>query len=226
MTSTALLVHGAFADSGSWADTIRAAPGLGLIAVPDPLRGLAGDAASVAASATMIDGPVVLVGHGYAGAVISVAAVAAGNVVGLVYIAAFVPDETQSCVDILLAGGSESFLAALRPYPVIGGTELYLDRTAYPAVFAADLDPEVAAVAAATQRPVLAGAFEERPAAVAWRDLPCWYLVATADRVLDPGTQRAMAARAGATTAGVHASHAVTLSHPEAVAELIGSALL
>jgi pimeloyl-ACP methyl ester carboxylesterase len=226
VTSTALLVHGAFADSGSWAGTIRAAPRLDLLAVPDPLRGLAGDAASVAASATMIDGPVVLVGHGYAGAVISVAAVAAGNVVGLVYIAGFVPDETQSCVDILLGGDSAEFLAALRPYPVAGGTELYLDRTAYLEVFAGGLDPEVAAVAAATQRPVLAAALEERPAAVAWRDLPCWYLVATADRMLPARTQHAMAARAGATTAGVPASHAVPLSHPEAVAELIGAALL
>jgi pimeloyl-ACP methyl ester carboxylesterase len=222
-TPTVLLVHDAFSDTGSWAGTDRAGRGLHteIIAVPNPLRGLASDAAYVALAVAECDGPVLLVGHGYGGAVVSVAAASAGNVVGLVHLAAFLPDRTRAIVDILRAAAAHRFLAALRPYRSGSDTEIFLDRREYPAVLAADLDPSDAAVAAALQRPIRAAAFEERPQAVA--DLPSWYLIASADRVLDVPTQRVLAA--GSISTEVDASHSVPLSRPVAVAELIGAAL-
>jgi pimeloyl-ACP methyl ester carboxylesterase len=215
-TPTVLLVHDAFADTGTWAGTVRAGATLGteLVAVPNPLRGLASDGHHVAAAAGAIDGPVLLVGHGYGGAVASVAATRAGNVVGLVYVAALVP------VPTILSLLSARFLAALAP--TVDG-ELYLRRADYPSVYAQDLSTVDAMVAAALQRPVVAAAFEAR-----WDPrarVPSHYLVATADRVLDARAQYRVAAAVRATTTEVDASHAVVLSRPDSVAEVIRSAL-
>ncbi|AGZ41193.1 alpha/beta fold hydrolase [Actinoplanes friuliensis] len=222
-TPTVLLVHDAFSDTGVWAGTVRAGRGLRteIVAVPNPLRGLASDAAYLASAVAEYDAPVLLVGHGYGGAVVSVAAVSAANVVGVVYLAAFLPDRTRAIVDILRDAAAHRFLAALRPYRSGSETELYLDRRDYPAVLAADLDPADAAVAAALQRPVRASAFEERPVEVA--SVPSWYLIASADRVLDVPTQRSLAA--GSISTEVDASHSLPLSRPVAVAELLGTAL-
>ncbi len=222
-TPTVLLVHDAFADTGTWAGTLRAGADLGtdVVAVPNPLRGLATDGRYVAAAAALVDGPVLLVGHGYGGAVASVAAARADNVVGLVYVAALLPPPTGNIID--LVRGSGDLLAALVPYRCDAGVELYLSRAAYPSVFAHDLPTADAAVAAAQQRPVLAGAFEERPATVA--DIPSTYLITTADRVIDARLQHEAAARVGATTTEIDASHAVVLSRPAAVADAIRSAL-
>ncbi len=226
-TPTVLLVHGAFEDSGSWAGTLRAARHLtaDLGAVPNPLRGLDHDATEVAAAAAAVPGPVLLAGHGYGGAVASVAATRCANVVALAYVAAFLPGPDTSVVDLLHRSGSHAFLAALVPSGPGDAAELYLEQRAYPEIFAADLDPDAAATAAALQRPVRACAFEERPAAVAGPGLPSWYLVTTEDLVLAPAVQRESAARAGSRTAEVDASHAVLLSRPDAVAALIGVAL-
>jgi len=224
-TPTVLLVHDAFADSGTWAGTIRAGSALGteLIAVPNPLRGLDSDARQVAEIAVAVDGPVVLVGHGYGSAVVSAAAPRADNVVGLVHIAGWLPSPSASLVDLL--SESPRFLAALVPYSAAGGVELYIDRAAYPSVIAADLSAEAGAVAAALQRPVLAAAFEERPTRAPEPGIASHYLVATADCVLDPARQLAAAASAGSTVVRVDASHAVVLSRPDAVADVIRSAL-
>jgi pimeloyl-ACP methyl ester carboxylesterase len=230
-TPTVLLVHGEFSDTGAWTGTIRASGALaaGIVAVANPLLGLARDAAYVAANATAIDGPVVLVGHGYGGAVVSVAATEARNVVGLVYVAAYLPAPAQSCVDVLTGAGADGFFAALDPHLLrMDGTfvtELYLDRDAYPGLVAADLSTRAAAAAAATQRPVRAAALEETPGAVGWPDLPSWYLVAGGDRVIGADAQRRMAARARAETVDVDASHAVVLSRPDTVADLIAEAV-
>src|SRR5262245_13958802 len=142
------------------------ATGIGVIAVASPLRGLASDAAYVASVAAEIDGPVLLAGHGYGGAVITAGRSAAGNVVGLVYVAAFALDEGESVLDITTRFPGSQLMPALRPatFPGIDGdpaVALYIDREAYPQVFAADLAHRSAAAAAAAQRPITAAAFEE-----------------------------------------------------------------
>lgn len=226
-TPTVLLVHGAFTDTSSWAGVLRELtdPGADVVTVPNPLRDLAGDAADVAAAAAAVDGPVLLVGHGYGGAVITVAAAGAPDVVGLVFVAAFVPDRFESCVDLIRENPDDAFLRALRPVPRPGAgpgaTELYLRRDRFREVFAADVAPAAAEVAAACQRPVTAAALEGRPASVGWERLPCWCVVANDDRVLDAATQRRTAARAGAVTVEVDASHAVLLSRPDVVAGVV-----
>jgi pimeloyl-ACP methyl ester carboxylesterase len=229
---TVVLVHGAFADASSWSGVIRELERAGLTAVApaNPLRGPGSDAAYIASVANQIDGPVLLVGHSYGGTVITGAAAKADNVVGLVFITAFAPEPDESLAEI---GGRfpDSLLgAALRPaqYPNGGeapGVEMYLDRTQFPAVFAADLPAEVAAVAAATQRPIaLAGLQDKSGAPATWRTLPTWYAVATADKAIHPDAQRFMAQRAGSTTVEIDGSHAVAVSQPVAVADLIRTA--
>jgi pimeloyl-ACP methyl ester carboxylesterase len=228
---TALLVHDAFSDTSMWTAAIAAIrpDASDCFTVANPLRGLGSDAAYVAATAAAIDGPVVLVGHGYGGAVASVAAATAENVVGLAFVAGFAPDAAESCIDLLRCGGAASaFLEALRPrvlrLPDGDLTELVIDPDGFASVVAGDLPPERSIPVAISQRPVAAAALEEQAPSAGWRDVPSWYLVATADQVVDADTQRFMAARAGATTFEAHASHAVAASRPEAVAELIAAA--
>jgi pimeloyl-ACP methyl ester carboxylesterase len=228
---TVVLVHGEFADASSWAGVIPAlqVAGLEVIAPANPLRGLAADAAYLAGVAREIDGPVLLVGHAYGGAVITTAGGQAGNVAGLVYIAAFVPDEGERILDLLGRFADGLLLAALRPAPVgvgggLPGVELYIRGDTFPQVYAADLPARAAAALGAAQRPVAAAAYEERARCPAWRTLPCWYAVATGDRAIPVAAQRFMARRAGAQTIEVDASHAITLSRPAAIAELIRTA--
>jgi pimeloyl-ACP methyl ester carboxylesterase len=225
-----LLVHGAFADASSWAGVIPAlqAAGMEVLAPANPLRGLAADAAYLTSVAAETDGPVLLVGHAYGGAVITTAGAQTGNVVGLVYIAAFALDAGESILDIGARFPQSSLPLALRPvtYPHGGavGVELYIKRDAFPEVFAADLPARVSRVLAVAQRPIAAAAFEETVQAAAWKTRPTWYGGATADQVIHPGAQRFMAQRAGAHTVEVAASHAIALSQPAAVAELIRTA--
>ena len=226
-----LLVHGAFADGSMWTGVIRElqAAGIGVVAVASPLRSLASDAAYVASAVAEIDGPVLLVGHDYGGAVITVCGSAAANVVGLVYVAAFALEEGESALDITGRFPGSQLLPALRPadFPSAGGDpaiELYIDREAYPGVFAADMPHRPAMAAAAAQRPITAAAFEEKSPAAAWKTAPSWYIVATADRVIPPEGQQFMARRADAHTIKIDASHAVALTQPAAVAGHIAAA--
>jgi pimeloyl-ACP methyl ester carboxylesterase len=230
-TPVVLLVHGAFTDASSWRDVIaelRRAD-VEAVALANPLRELDTDAAYVACVAREIDGPVILVGHSYGGAVITVAGASSGNVVGLVYVAAYALEEDESLLDVTTRFADTTLTPALRPAGVgARGTdpasvELYIDRDAFPSVFAGDLPAGVAAVAARSQRPITATAFEAKASAAAWRTLPAWYIIATADRVIAPDAQRFMAARAGATTIEIDASHAIAISQPTAVAEQIGA---
>src|SRR5215207_2014266 len=225
-----LLVHGPFTDASSWAAVLPLLAGSGtdILAVANPLRGLARDASYVASLARQIDGPVILVGHSYGGAVVTVAGAMAANVVGLVYVAAFALDVGESCVDITRLHPSR-FTSELRPsrYPDGGRTaiEFYLRRSAFGEVFAGDLGAAACGVAAASQRPVAATALDEPAAAAAWRSVPSWFLVTGTDRLLRPEAQRFMAARANARTRELDASHAVLLSCPEAVAGIICAAV-
>jgi pimeloyl-ACP methyl ester carboxylesterase len=222
-----ILLHGAFADASGWAAVISEllAAGADVFAPALPLRGLASDAAYVASIAVQFDRPVLLVGHGYGGAVASVAGSHAGNVVGLVYVAGLALERGESAV-----AGEHRFLeaaaAALRPVERrtpdgAAAIDLYVRPDAFHDVFAADLPAAAAAVMAVTQRPVAAAALDEPARSAAWRTRPSWYLVATADRTIEPAAQRFMARRAGADTVEVRASHAVALSQPAAVAGLI-----
>ena len=228
-----LLVHGAFADASSWSGVIAVLHSISIevIAPANPLRGLPSDARYIASVADEIDGPKILVGHAYGGAVITVAGALAENVTGLVYVSGFALDAGESILDVS-ARFPESLLAAvLRPARFTdreGGSavELYVDREAYPRVFAGDLPAPIAAVAASAQRPITQTGFEDRVSVAAWRTLPSWYVLATADRAISPDAQRFMAVRARATTVEVDASHAVATSQPQVVADQITVAAL
>jgi pimeloyl-ACP methyl ester carboxylesterase len=230
-TPTIVLVHGGFADASFWAPVIRElqASDLPVLAPANPLRGLAHDAAYIASFVRQIDGPVLLVGHSYGGAVISVAGAAADNVVGLVYVAAFALDEGESFAEIFERFGATPLVDAVRPgdYPLDGGgtaAELTIAPELYRSAFAADLPSELTEVLAVSQRP-FAAIFEDRAEAAAWKSLPSWAAVATADNAIPPDAERHMAARAGAQTVEVDASHSIALSQPTAVADLIRSAV-
>ncbi|HEY6275682.1 MAG TPA: alpha/beta hydrolase [Streptosporangiaceae bacterium] len=230
-TPTVLLVHGGFADGSMWADVITELRDAGIeaVALANALRSLASDAAYIASGAGEIDGPVLLAGHCYGGAVITAAGSAAGNVVGLVYVAGYALDERESVLDITGRFPGSQLLTALRLATFPGangrpGVELYLDRDAFPQVFAADLPYCQAAAAAAAQRPITAVALEEKTPAAAWKTVQSWYVIATEDQVIPAGAQRFMAQRAGSHATEIHASHAVALTHPAAVAEQIAAA--
>ncbi|MFI9150109.1 alpha/beta fold hydrolase [Streptomyces sp. NPDC053367] len=231
-TPTVLLVHGAFADAGSWSGVIAElqSHGVPVIAPPNPLRGLAADAAYIASVAAQIDGPVVLVGHSYGGALITVAGTTE-NVVGLVYVAAYVLEEGESLGELQGRFPLSPLVDNLKQwtYPVPGAepaVEVTIDRDAFPSVFAADVPAHVTEVLATAQRPLAAAAFEETAAAAAWRTKPSWALVAGADRAINPEVQRFGAERAGATVVELEdASHAVAVSRPKEVAGLIRDAV-
>lgn len=228
---TVVLVHGGFADASYWVPVIRElqASDLPVLAPANPLRGLASDAEYVASVVNQIDGPVLLVGHSYGGAVISVAGAATDNVVGLVYVAAFALDEGESFAEIFQRFGDTPLVGAVRPsnYPLPdGGTaaELTIAPELYRSAFAADLPSDLTEVLAVSQRP-FAAIFDDRAQAAAWKSLPSWAVVATSDNAIPPDAERHMAARAGAQTVEVDASHSIALSQPAAVAELIRTAV-
>jgi pimeloyl-ACP methyl ester carboxylesterase len=229
---TVALVHGAFADSSGWNDVVRQlrAAGVKVQAVSNPLRGIASDSAYVASAFRQIPGPVLAVGHSYGGAIITNAAAAVDNVVGLVYVAAFAPDEGELLQDI--EGDSKdsvlnSALVQLQ-YPGPGAepaVEFVIDPAQFHAAFAADVPEEEAAVMAATQRPVSAFGFVEPNGVPAWKSLPSWAVVATGDKAAGSDVVRRMAERAGATITEVDASHVVMVSQPQAVTDVIQQAL-
>jgi pimeloyl-ACP methyl ester carboxylesterase len=230
-TPTVVLVHGGFADASFWTPVIQQlqARDVPVLAPPNPLRGLAGDAEYIASFVNQVDGPVLLVGHSYGGAVISVAGAAADNVVGLVYVAAFILDQGESFGEVFAGFPATPLLEAVRPgsYPLPGGetaVELSIAPELYQSAFAADLPAEVTEVLAVMQRP-FAAIFDDRAQAAAWKSLPSWAVVATADNAIHPDAERHMARRAGAQTIEVDASHSIALSQPEAVVELIQTAV-
>ena len=226
-----LLVHGAFADGSMWSGVIAElqAAGIGVVAPANPLRGLGSDAGYIASVAGEIDGPVMLAGHSYGGAVITAAGSMVGNIVGLVYVTAFALEDGESALDICSRFPGGQLVSALRPatFPDVNGDpglELYIDREAFPRVFAADLPYRAATAAAAVQRPITAAAFSAQSPSPAWKTTPSWYLIATADQLISPEAQHFMAQRAGAHTAEIRASHAIALTQPVAVAEQIAAA--
>ena len=224
---TIVIVHGAFADASGWNDVIgrlRRA-GYPVIAPANPLRGVGADAAYIKSVLATVPGPVVLVGHSYAGAVITNAAVGAPNVKALVYIAAIAPDDGESQMDIFTRFPGSHIgpsTTLTRRFP--GGVDVYIDLKSFRDVFAADQSPAVAATMAVTQRPLAQAASAEKSGPPAWRKLPSWYMVAEHDHAIPPAAERFMARRAHAHTVEVNSAHDVMLSHPAAVTRLIRSA--
>ncbi|MFD9293324.1 alpha/beta fold hydrolase [Streptomyces sp. NPDC060030] len=228
---TVVLVHGAFADSSSWNGVVEKLQShdYPVIAASNPLRRLTSDADYVRQVVAGIDGPVVLAGHSYGGSVISNAARGLDNVKALVFVAAFLPDEGESAIDLSGKFPGSTLGAALRPAPVTlpDGSQvadLYIDKEKFHDQFAADVPEATTSVMAATQRPVTDAALGEGAAAPAWKEIPSWVLVATQDQNIPPQTQRFMAQRANATQVEVDASHAVSVSQPGEVARLINAA--
>jgi pimeloyl-ACP methyl ester carboxylesterase len=226
---TVAFVHGAFADSSGWTGVIERLQknGVQVTAVVNPLRGISIDSAYVASVLGQIPGPVLVVAHSYGGAVVSNAATNAKNVVGLVFVAAFAPDDGERLGEVA-AGSKDSVLnSALVPlqYPTGDGngaaTEFAIDPAKIRDAFAADLPAEQTAVMAATQRPVSELAFSEQSGPPAWKTLPSWAVVATGDKAVGTDAARSMAQRAGADITEVEGSHVIMISQPQAVAEVI-----
>jgi pimeloyl-ACP methyl ester carboxylesterase len=228
---TVVLVHGAFADSSSWAGVIERlqATGVPVIAAANPLRGISTDSAYVASVFGQVPGPVLAVGHSYGGAVISNAATGSSNVVGLVFVAAFAPDEGEKLGDVTASSKDSVLGTALVPrqYPTQGGTgtEFLIDPAKARDAFAADLTDAQAALIGTIQRPVADLGFGEPSGVPAWKSLPSWAVVATNDRAAGTDVVRAHAQRAGATITELDGSHVIMISQPQAVTDVIQAAL-
>jgi pimeloyl-ACP methyl ester carboxylesterase len=226
---TIVLVHGAYADASSWNGVIDRLQkrGYTVIAPANPLRGVATDSAYTASLLNQIDGPVLLVGHSYGGAVITNAATSAPNVVGLVFVAAFAPEEGETLGDVE-NGSKDSVLGTALVqynYPTGPAGQTSVEFAIKPAklreAFAADLPPDQTALMAATQRPAASAAFTDPTGPPAWKKLPSWAVVATGDKAAGTDVVRSQAQRAGADIVEVDGSHVIMISQPQAVTDHI-----
>jgi pimeloyl-ACP methyl ester carboxylesterase len=218
-----VLVHGAFADGSGWNHVIPLLEKAGytVTAVQNPLTSLADDVATTRRVVDAQKSPVVLVGHSYGGAVITVAATGSTNVKALVYVAAFAPDAGDSLGALLKSMAPSDIGPALAPD---AGGFIYIDRAKFHDVFAKDVKPAAARLMAATQKPIFGPIFETPCPSAAWKTIPSWYLVATEDRAINPDLQRFMAKRIKATTSEVKASHVPFITRPKEVAKIIEAA--
>ncbi|WP_329348668.1 alpha/beta hydrolase [Streptomyces sp. NBC_01261] len=217
-----VLVHGGFVDGSGWQNVYRllTQDGFHVSVVQNPTLSLEGDVAVTHRALDALDGPAVLVGHSYGGAVITEAG-RHDAVAGLVYIAAFAPDKDESVGSLVADPAPGAPVPPILP-PVDGF--LFLDRDKFAASFAGDLPAEDAAFLADAQVPWGLDAVGGTITEPAWRTKPSWYLVTTEDRMIPPAVQHQMAERAGATVAEADGSHAIYVSQPAAVADLIKQA--
>jgi len=221
-TKNIVLVHGGFVDGSGWESvySLLKKDGYNVAIVQNPTISLAGDVAATKRVIGAQDGPVILVGHSYGGAVIT----EAGNdpqVAALVYIAAFAPDKGESVNSLIKDPPPDAPVPPILP-PEDG--YLLLDKSKFPASFAGDVDKEKAAFMADSQVPWGLEALGGEITEPAWKSKPSWYLLATEDRMIPPPAQRFMSERAGSTVAAVAGSHAIYVSQPDAVAALIKQA--
>ena len=214
-----VLVHGAFADGSSWAKVIPIlqAKGYKVTAVQNPLTSFADDVAATKRALAQQEGPVILVGHSWAGVVITEAGLDP-KVVGLVYVAAFAPDQGETVGDLGKAYPPPPALAA----PIVDKEGfLSLSTDAVVKHFASDLPASEARVLAATQGPISSSAFGAQVSGAAWKTKPSWYIVSKLDSAIPPDEERFFAKRMKATTTELNASHVSMLSQPKAVAAVI-----
>jgi pimeloyl-ACP methyl ester carboxylesterase len=228
MKPTIVLVHGAFAESSSWDAVIDRLVDAGhpVVAAANPLRGLAADAASVADAVRAVDGPVVLAAHSYGGAVISNVPADAGEILGLVYACGFAPEHGEHCFQLAaMFPGSMLGPETSRPVPHGDGTtDLYVAPDGFHGIFCQDVPAPQAARMAVTQRPATQEALTEPSGEQSlWREVPSWFLIGEEDHIIPAELQRYMAERAGArrTVEIPGGSHAITVSQPDATAQLI-----
>ena len=217
-----VLVHGGFVDGSGWQGVydILKKDGFNVTVVQNPTATLADDVAVTLRAIAAQDGPTLLVGHSYGGVVISEAGVDP-KVKGLVYIAAFAPDQGES-VSSLIANPPPG--APVPPILPPQDGYLFLDRGKFAASFAADVEPAQAGFMAASQVPWGVAALQGQVTTPAWKSRPSWYLVTADDRMIPAPAQRQMAARAGATVVETAGSHAIYISNPKVVADLIEQA--
>ncbi len=215
-----VLVHGAWADGSGWNDVIKRlqARGYYVTAVQLPLTSLAEDVARTRAVLAAQDGPTLLVAHSYGGSVISQLGTDAPNVVGLLYIAAFAPDEGETGLDLISHATPTPGLGAI--YPDATGY-LWLTRDGFVEHFASGVNHIQATVLAAGQKPINSAVFGETFGPPAWRSLPSWYLLAENDQVLHPNDQHLFADRMGATVSIIASGHLPMISKPNKVVKLI-----
>jgi pimeloyl-ACP methyl ester carboxylesterase len=227
---TVVLVHGAWDRAESWEDVAGRlrADGYPVVVPDNPLRSLAGDAATLRHALDQISGPIVLVGHSYGGAVATDAALGNPQVRALVYIAAFAPDTGESILQLGAHDLGSLIPVSLVTVPFLGsdgvGVDLYINTLLYPTVLAGDVPLATAQAMARNQHPLTLKAFTDPSGPPAWRSIPSWYMVARQDHAIPPAAERFMAARAGSHTVEIDSSHAALVSHPGEVADLIRSA--
>lgn len=213
-----ILVHGGWADGSSWGKVISVLKNAGhrVIAVQLPLHSLTDDVKTVKRAVELIGEPTILVGHSYGGEVITNAAYNNPNVTGLVYIAAFAPDEGQSLSTFVDAKDfPQGFLVLDSEGLAYINSDMFHDR------FAQDVDPTEADIMAVAQKPFNASIFAEKSGPPAWKKLPTWYQISESDLMIPPDTQRQFAKQMNATTISINASHASYVSHPDEIAKLI-----
>jgi pimeloyl-ACP methyl ester carboxylesterase len=221
-TPTVVLVHGGFVDGAGWEDVynVLKKDGYNVSVVQNPTTSLADDVAATRLAIAQAEGPVVLVGHSYGGVVVSEAGTDP-KVKGVVYIAAFAPDQGESVESLIKNPPPGAPVPPILP-PQNGF--LFLDKAKFRASFAADVSEEKAAFMADSQVPWGVAALTGAVTEPAWKSKPSWYLVATEDKMIPPPAQRQMARRAGSTVVESAGSHAIYVSKPDAVAALITKA--
>ena len=213
-----VLVHGGWADGSGWSKEIPILRNAGhkVIAVQLPTHSLSDDVATVKRAIDLVGGPTILVGHSYGGEVITNAGYNNPNVTGLVYIAAFAPDEGQSLSSFVDPAKFPKDL-----FLVDSGGFIYLNPEIFRENFAQDVDSAEADLMAIVQKPFNQSIFGEKSGSPAWKQLPTWYQISDADRMIPPDVQRMFAERMNATTLSLNTSHASYVSHPNEIAELI-----
>ena len=217
-----ILVHGAFANASGWDRVIPILQrgGFEVIGVENPLQSLKGDIAATRRAIGSFDGPVILVGHSYGGAVISGAATGNAKVKALVFVAAIAPDAGEPVNNFFAKYPAEANSAVKQD----GAGFLTVDRARFHELFASDLPAVEGAVLAATQKPIRSANFAAALQEPAWKSIPSWYVVAASDRALNPDLERFYAKRMGARTTEIAGSHFLFLSHPQEVARVIEEA--
>ncbi len=227
--ATIVLVHGAWADGSSWNGVTPhlLADGYTVRVPPNLLRSLTNDAANVTSFLSTISGPIVLVGHSYGGGVITNAATGNSNVKALVYVDAFAPEEGETIfplagADSALAGDPQTLFDFV-PYPGApqGDADLFLKQNVFTDKFANGVQPATVALLYAAQRPWAFSAGGIPSGAPAWKTIPSWWALGTADNIITPASQRSMAERAKAKITEVDAGHLSMVSHPEVILEVI-----